>query len=267
MTAISAAPAAPIAPWFETWFDTPYYHQLYGSHDESEAAGFVDALVARLQPGEAATMLDLGCGAGRHSRSLAAHGFDVTGLDLAGASIRAASAHETPALRFRRHDMRVPYGEQQYDYVFNFFTSFGYFASAAEHDAVVRNLALALKAQGTLVIDYLNIAPAERNVRRSEHRVVDGVHYRLKRWSSETHFFKRIKVEDLTRGGHVEHFERVAKFRLEDFERMLSRHGLRIEAAFGDYQLGPYDAENSPRLIMVARRDAAEMVAQREQAA
>src|SRR5262245_54724747 len=66
------ATATPSRPWFESWFDTPYYHQLYGRHDEQEAAGFVEALVSHLLPADGSRMLDVGCGAGRHSRALAA---------------------------------------------------------------------------------------------------------------------------------------------------------------------------------------------------
>src|SRR5262245_2912650 len=92
--------------WFDSWFDTPHYHRLYAGHDEREAERFVAALLAWLQPATDARMLDLGCGAGRHARALAAHGFDVTGLDLAGETILRAQERQTGRLRFRHHDMR-----------------------------------------------------------------------------------------------------------------------------------------------------------------
>ena len=52
----------------------------------------------------------------------------------------------------------------------------------------------------------------------------------------------------------MEYVEKVAKFRLEDFRAMFTRHDLAIEEVFGDYGLHPYDAEMSPRLILVARK-------------
>lgn len=45
-------------------------------------------------PGRA---LDIGCGTGLHARWLAAHGFDVVGVDIAPAAIERASATATPA--------------------------------------------------------------------------------------------------------------------------------------------------------------------------
>lgn len=250
---ISTSAAAADHPWFASWFDSPDYHKLYAYRSDAEAAGFIDALIGRLQPEEHASILDLGCGAGRHAIHLASKGFCVTGLDLAAASIRLARRSERPGLRFARHDMRVPFGRDAFDYVFNMFTSFGYFEDADEHRLVVRNIARALHAGGRLVLDYLNVPYAEVRLMRSETRTIDGATYRLTRWSDSTHFHKRIRIE---RDGQPagEHVERVAKFTYVDFDEMFARYGLAIEAVYGDYALRPYELQTSPRLILIARR-------------
>jgi steroid delta-isomerase-like uncharacterized protein len=54
-------------------------------------------------------------------------------LDLSEASIRTAKSFEHDGLRFACHDMRRRFGTGAFDYVFNLFTSFGYFETAAEH--------------------------------------------------------------------------------------------------------------------------------------
>ena len=48
--------------------------------------------------------------------------------------------------------------------------------------------------------------------------------------------------------------EKVAKFTLGDFTEMLSYQGLQVLEVFGDYQLGKYQLQDSPRLILVARK-------------
>src|ERR1700761_4914847 len=121
------------AEWFSSWFDSPHYHRLYADRNDAEAARFTDALVATLQPRRGARVLDLGCGAGRHARQLASKGYDITGIDLSAHSIAEARKAEGPHLRFRRQDMRLPFGRGRFDYVFNFFTSFGYFDQARDH--------------------------------------------------------------------------------------------------------------------------------------
>ena len=62
--------------WFETWFSQCYYDILYQHRDEDEAAGFLDALMEKLQPPPNATILDAACGKGRHAIYLAEKGWD-----------------------------------------------------------------------------------------------------------------------------------------------------------------------------------------------
>src|SRR4051812_10029628 len=239
--------------WFASWFDSSHYHKLYAHRDETEAARFLDELIARLRPRHGARVLDLGCGAGRHSTHLASKPLRVTGMDLSAASIREAKKHEQSRLRFLRHDMRVPFGRSAFDYVFNFFTSFGYFETPGEHLAVIRNIATSLRNGGRLVLDYLNVGHAEASFTSEEIKEIDGVIYRLTRWTDADHFFKRIVVDDGA-SKPIEYVERVAKFTLQDFERMFASAGLTLEAAHGDYCLNAYDCSNSPRMILVARK-------------
>jgi SAM-dependent methyltransferase len=253
-SALVEQPAGSDAQWFASWFDSVHYHKLYAHRDAAEAARFVEALVARLKPPAGSSMLDLGCGAGRHARHLAAGGFDVTGLDLAARSIEAARRFEGRALRFRQHDMRVPFGRRAFDYVFSFFTSFGYFDDPAEQLTVVRNMARALKPGGRLVLDYLNTRYADEHLTPYEVKEVDGVAYRIRRWTDGRRFFKRIVVDEGGAETPIEYREQVARFSLADFERMFAAQGLDIVELYGDYQLSTYDPRTSPRLILVARK-------------
>jgi len=257
MTSLSAPSTTPDTQWFASWFDSDHYHKLYSHRDTAEAASFVDALVSRLKPESGVSMLDLGCGAGRHARQLAARGFNVTGLDLAARSIETARQFEGRNLRFRRHDMRVPFGSRAYDYVFSFFTSFGYFDDPAEQTAVVRNIVRSLKPGGHLVLDYLNTGYADAHMTPEEVVTVDGVAYQIRRWTDGRRFLKRIVIDDGGVGAPVVYREQVARFSLGDFERMLTPHGLDIVELYGDYRLSAYDARISPRLVLVARKRSA----------
>ena len=147
--------------WFKDWFNSPYYHQLYFNRDDNEAAAFIDNLISYLKPAAGSTMLDVACGKGRHSIQLANKGFDVTGIDLSDDSINEALESQSETLHFYKHDMRLPFRINYFDYAFNFFTSFGYFKTRREHDNAIRTIAQSIKKDGTFVMDFLNVHYAE----------------------------------------------------------------------------------------------------------
>ena len=241
-------------PWFKDWFNSPYYHQLYFNRDEKEAANFIDKLIQHLQPADSALMLDVACGKGRHSIHLAEKGFDVTGIDLSEDSIEEALRYQTDKLHFYRHDMRLPFWINYFDYAFNFFTSFGYFKTRREHDNAIRTIAQSLKKDGCFVLDYLNVHYAEDHLVHQFDKEIDGVNYFITKWFDETHFYKKIVVEDETLQEPLQYTEKVAKFSLGDFTEMFAYQGLQIQEVFGDYNFANYNVRKSPRLIMVARK-------------
>ena len=242
--------------WFKSWFDSSFYHQLYAHRSESEAQGFIDNLIPELQPSPQAKMLDLGCGAGRHSKYLASKGFSVTGLDLAGSSIRQAQRSTNDNLQFYQHDMRIAFGKNYFDYVFNFFTSFGYFDSTEEDHKVIHNISQSLKPDGVLVMDYLNVAYAANTVVPSEVKDIDGVKYHITRWMDEKRFFKKITI-DVQSDQPLEFTEKVSKLQAGDFEKMFAANNLELQVIYGDYALNAFDVDQSPRLIMIAKKRAA----------
>jgi len=242
------------SPWFKSWFDSSFYHQLYANRDEKEAATFIKELLITLKPGSNSTMLDLGCGAGRHARQLASQGHRVTGVDLSSSSIRDAKKCETPNLRFYRQDMRDPFGINQFDYVFSFFTSFGYFKDLAENHKVITNISDSLKSNGILVMDYINTPWSEERVVPYEEKEVDGVVYYLTRWTDDRNFYKKIVIDTKRPEGLLEFTEQVTKFSLIDFEDMFRCHGLLLQEVYGDYKLNKYDEKKSSRLILTAKK-------------
>jgi SAM-dependent methyltransferase len=241
-------------PWFRDWFDSPYYYQLYFKRNKTEAAAFIDKLINYLKPPKGARMLDIGCGKGRHSVQLASKGFDVTGIDISGNSIQKAKKKENNDLHFFVHDMRLPFWINYFDYAFNFFTSFGYFRTRREHDNAIRTVAQSLKPGGIFVIDYLNVHYEEDHlVHKSEIKIKD-VNYFITKWFDETHFHKKIIVEDDKLQAPLEFVEKVAKFSLGDFVDMLSFQEMQVQEVFGDYSLGEYNIKNSPRMIIIAKK-------------
>lgn len=243
-----------LQPWFKEWFNSPYYYQLYFKRDKKEAVNFLNKLVDYLKPVPGAYMLDLACGRGRHSIQLASKGFDVTGIDLAENSIRIAREKENDHLHFFVHDMRLPFWINYFDYAFNFFTSFGYFNTRREHDNAIRTISQSLKPGGIFVIDYLNSHYEEDNLVYKSEIEIDGVNYFITKWFDETHFYKKIIIEDEKLKSPMEYHEKVNKFSLGDFTEMLAYQQMQIQDVFGDYNFSKYDLRDSPKMIIIAKK-------------
>lgn len=240
--------------WFKDWFNTAYYHQLYFKRDDKEAAAFIDQLIEHLKPAPGSLMLDVACGKGRHSIQLAAKGYDVTGIDLSKDSILEALKSETEYLHFFQHDMRLPFWMNYFNYAFNFFTSFGYFRTQREHDNAIRTIAQSLRQKGMFVMDYLNVHYAEDNLIHHSEKELEGINYIITKWFDETHFYKKIEVEDEALEEPQIFIEKVAKFSLGDFTDMFAYQGMQIKEVYGDYNFANYSIKTSPRLIMIAEK-------------
>ncbi len=237
--------------WFEDWFNTPYYHILYKDRDDHEAQQLIRNLKEKLNLRTGDHILDLACGRGRHAIFLNSLGHKVTGLDLSKANISFAREFENQNLHFRQADMREPYGQGEYDYIFNLFTSFGYFSNWHQNQKATNCMALALKKGGTLVLDFLNTNKVVLGLVKEEHRQVQEFLFKINRSIRDDRVVKSIRFHHHGRDHHFE--EKVQLFGLEEFRKLFARAGLEIKETYGDFELNPFDARNSERLLLFAQ--------------
>jgi len=236
--------------WFSTWFDTPYYHILYNYRNDIEAQLFMQNLIKYLKLKKDSVILDLACGKGRHSIYLNSLGYEVRGVDLAKNSIDFAKKFENESLKFKVHDMRVP-KTQQYDAIFNLFTSFGYFEKDSEDIHVLQNIKDALKPDGVAVIDFLNVKKALKNLVAEEIQLRDDITFNIKRNVKDGFIIKEISFKVANKD--YNYFERVKCLTLDKIKSYLNVVGLTLVDIFGDYNLEKFDVENSNRLILVVK--------------
>lgn len=240
--------------WFETWFNTHYYHILYQNRNDAEAQSFINTLLEYLQPSNDAKILDLACGKGRHARFIADKGYDVTGIDLATDSIAFAKKHEHEHLQFQVHDMREPFAENEFDYVFNFFTSFGYFANKNDNFRAIESIAKALRPNGFLVIDFMNVRKVMNTLVRQEQKTLNDIDFHIKRSIDSGFIVKEIKVEDAANEKVAYFEERVQALTLVYFKRFFEKYNLKLLKKWGDYELNKFDVRYSNRLIMLVQK-------------
>ncbi|HJQ10689.1 MAG TPA: class I SAM-dependent methyltransferase [Gemmatimonadaceae bacterium] len=237
------------ADWFEEWFGEDYLH-IYQHRDETEAESVIELISTNLVGRQIDAVLDLACGAGRHSKVLEERWWTV-GLDLSMSLLKIAR-RETRDAPYVRADMReLPFAADTFDLVVNLFTSFGYFDDDREHVRVLGCLGDSMKVGGTLVIDFLNAAHVRQSLVSYDERVENGITIEQHRRISPDNRFveKKIRLRERER----EYIERVRLLSPKDLERMLITAGFQLTKVFGDYA-GTTWSESSPRTILFATR-------------
>lgn len=238
--------------WFETWFDSPYYHILYANRSAEEAEKFISAISEHLRIDNSNKVLDVACGKGRHSKTLAKLGFDVTGIDLSKNSIEYATQYANDKLHFDVWDMRKTYKDGYFDFVFNLFSSFGYFDNEEDDYAAIQAMYNNLKPGGVLVLDYINTEYAIKHMKDREIIPRGDMQFHIQK-RIEKGFIKK-KIEFLVNGEDHSYEEQLKVINQFRFDEMLSVAGFKLIETFGDYELNTFNAASSPRLILVARK-------------
>jgi len=238
------------ADWFEEWFGEDYL-DIYQHRDDTEAERAIELIATNLAGRKIDLVLDLACGAGRHTRVLRERWWTV-GLDLSMPLLRIARK-ESPDGPYVRADMReLPFSDESFDMVVNLFTSFGYFEDDSEHVRVLACVAAAMKPGGTLVIDFLNASQVRRDLVPYDERVANGITIEQRRVISPDNRFVEKTIRLRERGR--EYIERVRLLSPRDLQGMLVSAGFKVAKLFGDYGGGDW-GEDSPRTILFASRE------------
>jgi SAM-dependent methyltransferase len=136
-----------------------YYDLLYRDKDYAAEAGYVKTLIERERPG-AGTLLDLGCGTGRHDFLLAEHGYQVTGVDLSADMLKVANAEREKRLaagsappKFEQGDVRSVRLGARFDVVVSLFHVMSYQTTNADLLAAFTTLREHVAPGGVILFD------------------------------------------------------------------------------------------------------------------
>lgn len=237
--------------WFAEWFDSPYYHILYGNRDYQEAEFFLTNLINRFKPNENSRIIDLACGKGRHSIYLNSKGFHVTGVDLSCQSIAQAKLSENATLTFEVRDLRDLNLSGKFDIALNLFTSFAYFDNLETDLLVLNQIKSILTPEGYLLIDFFNAKKVIDNLVCEESIEKNGILFQCKRSVIDGNIVKDIHFTD--QGINYQYQEKVQALTFADFEFLLAKVGFNLLDVFGAYDLSAFNEIDSDRLIIIAQ--------------
>ena len=256
--------------WFRNWFDERYL-TVYRHRDGAEAERFVKRWPVWDGIPAGGWCLDLGCGAGRYARAIAARGLKVLGLDLSRLLIRTSQdeADGGCSVRFVRADMRAIPSAGPFVLVVSLFTSFGYFDDDDQHRRLLRDLHHILAPEGRIVMDLPNPIAVRLKVSQepASHASVGGlvIHEERHLEESPLRVVKRIVIREGDQ--RFEYQESVRLYTSGELEAMMIEAGFSPQAAeplqtaeplhasethqavvWGDYDGSPF-SPSSPRIV------------------
>jgi SAM-dependent methyltransferase len=141
-----------------------YYNLLYKDKDYAGEARYIHDIIRQHAPG-AQSVLDLGCGTGRHDFELARLGYEVTGVDMSAEMLAAARSRlaagcpnlssERPCpLNFHSGDIRNVRLNRTFDVVVSLFHVMSYQLTNEDLQAAIYTAGAHLKPGGLFIFDF-----------------------------------------------------------------------------------------------------------------
>lgn len=237
-----------VAAWYKEWFGEEYL-ELYAHRDEGEAERDIDFVESLFSDSPPSAVLDLASGAGRHTAALQRRGYRALGIDLSKTLL--AQAPDQP--RVAGDMRRLPFAAGCFDWVLNFFTSFGYFESEDENRQVLHEVARVLTPGGGLMLDLFNREQVLANLESGETRNVGGRVVEIERWYDERSERVNKRIRLLGSEYPQTFLESVRAYSAEEVADALAGAGLGVTARYGSFA-GERFSHESPRLILVAHK-------------
>ena len=243
--------------WFEEWFNTDLYRQIYSHRDLEEAEACIDLILRSVElpsGSEAPKALDLACGPGRHAIAMAWRGLDVTAVDLAENLLehaRQEAKRANVSVEFLRYDMReIPFVDK-FHLAVQLFTSFGYFETDEEDLKVLGNVRRALHPGGHYALDLINAENLRATLVPRSEREIGSSLILEQRSIRDGRVIKDITVRS---GDEVRTFqESVRLYSPEEIAHLLIVSGLTPIHWFGDYHGSDFEPELSKRMLVICR--------------
>lgn len=166
----------------EVFKDYAYYYNLfYGDKDYKKEAEQIKKLIEKYSTKKTTSILNLGCGTGRHDYELNKMGYSITGIDLSNDMIYIAKQGLAQNMQFEVGDIRSYIPQKKYDTVISMFHVMSYQTSNNDILSAMATANKALSTGGIFIFDTW-YGPGVLS---------DKPTVRLKKVEDENHFFIR----------------------------------------------------------------------------
>lgn len=133
-----------------------YYDLLYKDKNYHQEADYIDRLVQKFHP-DATSLLDLGCGTGRHAELFCTKGYRVHGIDISEGMLKIAAQRALQyekGLSFSHSDVKILQLGERFDVITALFHVMSYQTLAADLNAVFESVHRHLNEGGLFIFDF-----------------------------------------------------------------------------------------------------------------
>lgn len=252
--------------WFREFFDRFYYETYRPFENEERNKAEAEFIANTLNLPIGSRLLDLGCGYGRHAVYLAKKGFKVMCLDLSDYLLNVAKERVkkfgvSDSVEIVKGDMRELRFHEEFDGVYMFYTTFGYF-SDEDNEKVLEGISRALRSSGKFLLDVWNPVPiafrAYIHGGKIDTWYEAGNYVILKSITYDFNYgYVKSKRKFLAKDKYELVAEREFIIRLYmpwELRRLLHNHRLKPIKFLGDYNGNEFSVR-SPRMIIVAIKE------------
>ncbi len=244
-----------MAEWFKDWFNTEEYLDVYRHRNEDDAKKLVDLILSKVNISHGSKVLDMACGAGRHSIIFAQYGFKVTAVDLSEKLIKVAkktAAESNVNVNFIESDLREFAISEKFDLIVNLFTSFGYFEKDIENIKIIKTAFNHLKENGFFILDFFNQGYVEKNLKQKSVDIIPGGLITQERRIENSRIKKLITINKYD--VEQKFIESVRMFKPEELISAVVSAGFKVYEILGDFDGNTFNFSSSPRVILIVQK-------------
>jgi SAM-dependent methyltransferase len=130
-----------------------FYDMLYKDKDYESESNYIISLIKKYNP-EAKSILDLGCGTGRHAELFSNKGFIVLGVDQSKYMLNEAMNRKNNNLDFIEGDIRFLKLDKKFDVVTALFHVLSYQITNKDVESLIRTAYNHLNKNGLFIFDF-----------------------------------------------------------------------------------------------------------------
>lgn len=224
--------------WFKDLYDEFRMKTGFGSVTEEATKKEVDFIIDVLALAKDDHVLDLFCGAGRHTIELSKRGYITTGIEYNQDYLTLAKKHTEQfqfVPNFIQGDVRYVEFGTGYDGVIIMFNSFGFF-SDKEEILVLRKIHSALKMNGRLLLEIQNRDWIIKNFTEGKQSEIDGIQVIERRQFDILNSRNNFTIERYEKDKVIIRKGSWRMYSAHELKKMLEEIGFKLIAAYDNLE-------------------------------